>query len=237
MDQSIECYNQGLTIAREIEVRRHESVWLGHLGQAYCAERQFELAIEYFERSLVIADDVGYISGRSMFLIGLSKGLLTIGNISKAREHCVEALKLEIQHTSYQAALVLGIVLLHQRDGTVENAFIDAIARCRRLLSQTPNLYEPQYALATAVIGRAVCKPHWQDEVRRSELLLPALSEYQRALEICAAPGVVQDVIRDVELIQAAGIEGLEPVFSLLQEYAGPHFDLGFVEERPDDQK
>jgi len=35
---------------------------------------------------------------------------------------------------------------------------------------------------------------------------------------ITAAPGIVQDAIRDLELIRAAGIEGLEPVFELLEE-------------------
>ena len=37
------------------------------------------------------------------------------------------------------------------------------------------------------------------------------------ALDNCSAKGVVQDAIRDLELIRAAGIEGLEPVFELLQ--------------------
>jgi hypothetical protein len=33
----------------------------------------------------------------------------------------------------------------------------------------------------------------------------------------CAAPGVVRDALRDLEMIQAAGVEGLEPVFELLE--------------------
>ena len=45
----------------------------------------------------------------------------------------------------------------------------------------------------------------------------PAQAEYHRALENCSAPGVVQDTIRDLELIRAAGIAGLEPVFDLLE--------------------
>ena len=47
--------------------------------------------------------------------------------------------------------------------------------------------------------------------------LAPALAEYRRAVENCAAPGVVQDALRDLETIQAAGMAGLEPVFELLQ--------------------
>jgi len=44
-----------------------------------------------------------------------------------------------------------------------------------------------------------------------------SLEEYRRELEICAAPGVVRDALRDLEMIRAAGIEGLEPAFELLE--------------------
>jgi hypothetical protein len=49
------------------------------------------------------------------------------------------------------------------------------------------------------------------------------IRQHHRTLEICAAPGVVQDAIRDLELIQAAGIEGLEPVFMLLTSVLPQH--------------
>lgn len=68
-----------------------------------------------------------------------------------------------------------------------------------------------------ALVGQAVCDPHWSDPTQRATLLAPALAEYRRALEITSAPGVVRDAIRDLELIRAAGIEGLEPVFELLE--------------------
>ena len=59
--------------------------------------------------------------------------------------------------------------------------------------------------------------PLWVEEGGRAGLLAPALAEYRRALEICAAPGVVQDALRDLELIRAAGMAGLEPAFELLE--------------------
>jgi len=49
-------------------------------------------------------------------------------------------------------------------------------------------------------------------------LLAPALTEYRRALEITSAPGIIQDALRDLEMIRGAGIEGLEPAFELLEE-------------------
>jgi len=59
------------------------------------------------------------------------------------------------------------------------------------------------------MVGSVVCEPRWAEEGKQAKLLAPALEEYRRALENCAAPGVVQDAFRDLELIRAAGIEGL----------------------------
>ena len=53
--------------------------------------------------------------------------------------------------------------------------------------------------------------------VKPSVIRSQALAEYRQALEVCAAPSVVQDALRDLELIRAAGVEGLEPVFESLE--------------------
>jgi hypothetical protein len=119
-----------------------------------------------------------------------------------------------------QAELTLGIALLRQSDPAAGGAFADAAAHCQAILTKTPGLYEPLYALAAALVGEAVCEPRWAEENEQVELLAPALAEYQRALEICAAPGVVRDALWDLEMICAAGIEGLETAFELLQGYA-----------------
>ena len=63
---------------------------------------------------------------------------------------------------------------------------------------------------------QAVCDPSWAEESQRAGLLAPALEEYRRALKNCAAPGVVREARRDLAMIRAAGVEGLEPVFELL---------------------
>jgi hypothetical protein len=58
-------------------------------------------------------------------------------------------------------------------------------------------------------------------------LLAAAVDEYRRALETCAAPGVVRDALRDLEMIRAAGVTGLEPAFELLEDYLGEGTDVG----------
>jgi hypothetical protein len=85
------------------------------------------------------------------------------------------------------------------------------------MLDRSAGLYEPRYRLAAALVGQAICDPHWDQQSERVELLAPALAEYGQALGNCSSKGVVQDAIRDLELIRAAGIEGLEPVFEMLE--------------------
>ncbi|RLC91462.1 MAG: hypothetical protein DRI77_13780, partial [Chloroflexi bacterium] len=217
INRAIGYYEQCLAIDHEIGDRRAESNHLGNLGSAYYAMGQFERAKEFHELALVIARKIGNRRGESYRLLGLGKALLATGELFKARQRCAKALALDVPETSYQAALVLGIVLLYQSDEAARDAFTDAAARCRALLDKTAGLYAPRYALAAALVGQAVCDPRWADESKRDGLLAPALAEYRRALENCAAQGVVQDALRDLELIRAAGIEGLEPVFELLE--------------------
>ena len=200
---------------------------LGNLGLVYRALGQVERAIKLYEEALTISHEIGDRWGESYQLLGLGKALLATGELSEARQQCAEALALDIPDTSYQAALALGIVLLHQRDTAAAETLADAVARCRGMLDKTAGLYEARYALAAALVGNAVCDPRWTEEGQRAGLLAPALAEYRCALENCAAPGVVRDALHDLELIRSAGVEGLEPAFELLEG------DLG---EKKEDQ-
>jgi hypothetical protein len=143
--------------------------------------------------------------------------LLAAGSLLNAWRHCVEARDLDVPQISYQTALPLGIILLHQGDPAARKAFADAVAHCRARLNKTAGVYEARYSLAAAQVGQAVCNPLWAQEGKRTELLAPALEEYQRALENCAAPGVIRDALHDLEMIRTAGVEGLEPAFELLE--------------------
>ncbi len=218
--RAIDFYEQALVIAREIGFRRHEALWLDKLGGSYYSLGQFEQAIEFMEQALGITREIGDQRGESYNLVGLSEALLATKRLPEARQHCTQARELDVPETSYRAALVLGIVLLRQCDRqcdpSIGETFADAAARCQALLSKTAYLCELRYALATTLVGQAVCDLHWQNENERTELLAPALAEYRPALQICAAPGVVKDALHDLELIRAAGIKGLEPVFELL---------------------
>jgi tetratricopeptide (TPR) repeat protein len=219
--QAIESHEQALDIDGEIGDRRGQCHHLSSLGRIYRALGQVERAIESHEQALAIAREIGYRQGESRHLLELSKALLAIRKLSEAQLHYESAVVLDVQETSYQAMLTLGIILLHQSDPAAWETFADAVVRCRAMLDKTAKLYQARYALAAALVGGAVCDPRWAEESQRAGLLAPALEEYRRALENCAAPGVVQDALRDLEMIRAAGIEGLEPAFELLEDYVG----------------
>ncbi len=217
LDQAIKFHKQDLRIAREAGNPFTEAIILHKLGNAHSNLGLHEQAIELQKQALAITERIADQRGQSYSLLGLGKALLIKTELSEAQQCCERSLALDMLTTGYAAATTLGIVLLNQSNPTAGKAFTEAINRCRTILGKTTNLYELRYTLATALVGQATCSPHWLEANKRPELLTPALTEYQRALKICDAPGVVKDAIRDLELIQAAGIEGLEPVFELLE--------------------
>ena len=190
---------------------------LCHLGKIYYTLGQLERTITHYQTALDIAHEAEDRWGKSSCLLGLGRTLLAMESLSKARQHCEEALALDVPATRYQAAVVLGITLFYQKDLNVGAAFTNATSSCQKILEKTGRLYEARYALAAAFVGVAVCDPDWGEEARRAGLLSPALKEYRLALENCAAPGVIQDAICELKLFRAAGIEGLDPAFELLQ--------------------
>jgi tetratricopeptide (TPR) repeat protein len=212
-----ECYGEALSIARQDGHRRHEGRSRVGLGIAHRAWGELDRAIDLQKEALSIAREVGYHRGESVSLLELGYTLSAAGRISEAQQCCAEALTLDAPWVAFQAALLLGIIFLRQDDPAAAETFADAAARCRSMLDQTAGLYEPRYALAAALAGGVVCDPRWAEAGRRPGLLAPALDEYRRALQVCTAPGVVGEALRDLELMRAAGVEGLEPVFELLR--------------------
>jgi tetratricopeptide (TPR) repeat protein len=220
--QAMALFDEALEIARELGDRRMEGIQLDVLGWANQNRGRVEQAISNHSDALTIARKIGNKMGESYALAGLGKAMLAVNDISEAQRRCTEALALDASEigppeTGYQAALGLGLALLYQKDPSACETFADAATRCRAILDETPRLYAPRFVLATSLIGEAACDPRWMDEGERAALFAPALTEYGHALENCSAPGVVSDALHDLELIQAAGVQGLQPVFELLE--------------------
>jgi len=221
-EDAIRVHEESLLIAQDIGNLHGAALQLIRMGEIYRVQEDYERAVQFHKQGLQVAKRIGYRRGVASSLMGWSKTVIAQGDRTMAKHYCRQALALDIPEVAFQAALVLGMAYLPQRDAEVERIFAQAIAQCRVLLEKTPAFYEARYAQAAATAGRAVCDPRWAEEDARPELLAPALAEYRRALENCSAPGVVQDAIRDLELIQAAGVEGLEPVFELLRGAGAP---------------
>lgn len=216
-EQAIRFHKEALSIACEIGHRQGEQTQLANLGLAYYVQGQLERAVKFYEEALIIAGEIGSRRGESYCLLGLGRAFLSLGDSSRAYECCCEACDLNVPQTSHLAMLALGITLLYRVDVSPGNTFEEAVALCQTMLSRTADLYGLHYALGTALVGQAVCDPRWVEEREREDLLTPALEEYRRALAITAAPGVVGDALLDLELIRAAGVEGLELAFELLE--------------------
>jgi tetratricopeptide (TPR) repeat protein len=217
MEQAIQLYKKALAVACDIGDRRGEGIRLSTLGLAYLKLGKTKEAIKYYKQALSIAHEINHPADKSYALLGLARALLATGLVTKAQQLCSQAQRQDMPRTKYWAKLVIGISHLYERDPNCRECFFSVAAHCQDEIENESRMYDPRYALATALVGRAVCDPRWEDESQRPDLLAPALEEYRRALDITAAPGVVQDAIRDLELIQAAGIEGLEPAFELLE--------------------
>lgn len=218
LDEAINCFQKALDIAREIGHRQRQSVWLGTLGYAFYTLGQVQQAFQCYEESLLIIREVHDIRIESYQLLGLCRIRLGVGELQEAYQLGKTVLGFDVPETDYQVALILGIVCLHSSIPQAQAIFTDAIIRCQSRLKNMSRLYKPCYVLAAAHVGQAVCDPRWLNPSERVDLLTPALAEYRYALDITAAPGVVRDALHDLELIRAAAIEGLEPVFALLEQ-------------------
>lgn len=232
-DRAMESYAQALKIARETDMRVNEAVNLGYLGRIHQDLGLWEEAMENHREGLRIAREIGDRWNENYQLLQLGRLMLRIGEPVQARNYCAQALQAEFLETDYQATLMLGIAFLHlQSFSCAEEAFTWSVTRCETKLGGAPMLYMPSYTLAAALTCQAILDPRWIDIAHRTALLDPALTEYRRAMEITAVPSVVREAVRDLELIRAAGIEGLEPVFELLE--GALNANTPFTKDSPD---
>lgn len=210
-------YQQVLLIAEAVGDRQRKSEYLRELAHSFVGYGQLETAETLCREGLSIAREIGHRWGEAHCLLELGGICLMNGNFVEAEQYCAESRSLDMIGIKHQATLLLGIAQLYRHNHCAVTTFAESVGYCQMVLEKNQNLPTVCFILATALVGQAVCNPRWIDPSQRDALLAPALTEYRRALALTAAPGVVRDALRDLELIRAAGIEGLEPVFSQLQ--------------------
>ncbi|MCP4542517.1 MAG: ATP-binding protein [Chloroflexi bacterium] len=216
--QAIKHYLDSQEKAIEINDLRGEGVRLSNLSAVCHTLGWDEKATECQQEAKLLFDTIDDYLGQSYCLLQASKIELAAGKLTQAQELGQKAHNLDRLETNYRAALILGIISLHQKKPTAaQKAFIDSATKCQKLLDRTHTLYQARYALATALLGQAVCDPDWTQKEKRTELLIRALYEYDQALKNCSERGVIYSALCDLELIQNTTIEGLEPALERLK--------------------
>jgi tetratricopeptide (TPR) repeat protein len=219
LDKALEYYNKALQLAEELGHERGRGNNLDSIAGVYLVQRRWESARATYLLALEIARNVGQRRAESHRLIMLGKVALGVGQVSMATQFCNEALQLAMAENDHVALLVLGICYLHARDSRCRATFDQAIAECQELQKHSPDTHWFRYNLATACVGKASDLEIAGKDNLAQQALSEAMEHYTRALNISSAKGVLQHVLLDLELIQAAGAKGLKPVVAMLERH------------------
>jgi tetratricopeptide (TPR) repeat protein len=163
-------------------------------------------AIEGYQEAGALADELNEVQDQMGARLGLSRALLQLGDISRARAVAEEAVKYRYP-AEYPAVLALrGIVALRQGEtAAAERLFAQAVNEAERLLAGKTRPHRAAYAKALALAGLALCRDAGPAAV--------AAAAYRDARAISAAPGVVTEALRDLDALGAADPAGiLQPV-------------------------
>jgi len=215
--QALQAHQTGLEIANSIGHWYHQGVNLNCLGKLQYIAHDFEQAVTYYNEALAVFTRCNG-KGSSYTFIDLGEIHLSYGDLVQAKSYFSRASAMQESSTRRQARLKQGIAELYTNLNEAAAHFTTVVTDCQDAIEKASDLYENHYTLAAACVGQAVCDPQWLDFTQRLTLLTPAMTAYRRALAITAAPGVVDDALRDLAFIRAVGITGLEPGFALLEE-------------------
>jgi tetratricopeptide (TPR) repeat protein len=218
-------YRDSLAITNEIRDRRGDAIILGRIGFIAAGRGDHEEALRLHREALDISLALGERREQSYQLLGLGKTRFAMGQLDEAEVYLRESRDLDMPETSYLAAMALSIVLLRRGSAETGASLADAIQRCDERLGRSGDLFGTRYSRAAALAAGAVLDPGWADAEARRGLLAAAIEERDRAMAICAAPGVVSATVGDLEELVPDEPAALAPLLAPLQEIlqrAGP---------------
>lgn len=91
---AIKYYNEALSIARGMNNKADEGVWLGNLGNAYSDLGKSRTAIDYYQQALKIARTIGDKRNEGVNLSNLGSAYNVLGDIRTAIDYYQQALKI-----------------------------------------------------------------------------------------------------------------------------------------------
>jgi len=181
------------TMARALDLSRERSFPRAEVGAllslGWCALQVGDTpkALAYHAQARDLARKSGARLDLSRALLALTAGRAHAADIDGAWGSAQQALELDIQRHRHVCALRLSMLAL-VRDADAASEWLSrAQSHCREQLERTARFHEAIYALATAQLAGG----------RTDE----ALAHYREALDVCAAPGVVARVERDLALL------------------------------------
>jgi tetratricopeptide (TPR) repeat protein len=202
-EKASELGKEALALARKLRDPRSQVIWLGNEGSSHFEQREVKEAIYCFEQAMAIAKDLNEPLGYAINKGRLGKVYNFLGmdeierkQLERAKDYFVQAVE-------------------HFEDA--KNTFKDIDPK-RQTVAHIRQ--------ATAQVGSIVCEPGWAEEDDWAGSLAPALAGYQEALETYdyVDKDELGKAISNLEMIQQAGVAGLEPALELLK---------GYVEDTP----
>lgn len=216
-EEAIKYSNQALSIAQKIKSKRHEAILLNNLATIYYVLGQYDQSIELNMKALEISKEIGIRLGQSFQLLGLCKAYLEKGDLVFAKSYCNQALQFDMPENFHYITIAMGIIQLLDQDPSAKDTFIQAIDICRSRLEKTEGLCEERYALGTALAGYGVAL-YLSNEKYYKDTFKNAFDEYQKALNVNPAVGIIRDNLIDLRTIDInINIEELRLLVELLE--------------------
>jgi len=173
----------------------------------------FQYAIEKFNFSLLIADEINKLQTQIVARAGLAQAYLFQNDAVNARANIEAALQYNVPRNNHGVTSLYGIILLRQGEhGNVSearDAFTRAIAQADELLVQSPEYYSALDTRGLALCGLAICRsrlrspgrgqrdPGDNEELSRSKRdLQDAIETFRTARKVAPHAGIVKRALR-----------------------------------------
>jgi tetratricopeptide (TPR) repeat protein len=149
---AIDCFEQALSIARNIGNRWVEASALGNLGIAYKRMGDNRRAIDYYQQQLVIVREIGDRSGEGNAMSNLANAYGSLGQEDEAMRYYGEAIEIDVRRGDLLGAAIDQLNAAHFLAGQGKTSEALSYARGAEQLytrlGRTEEMYEARHLIA-----------------------------------------------------------------------------------------
>lgn len=158
--------------------------------------------MDYYEKALAIARDIGNVQIQNESREYLAAACLYQKNLSVARAIAEEACDYDYPPNNHNVKTLLGVIALCQGDRVAaQQAFQEAIAHANKILGKKVQLYKALDAKGLALAGLALCD--------KMERLQEASESFHTARIINKDAGYVKRILHLLELLAVMDKHGI----------------------------